>query len=112
MAVLRTRQLFIASQEVAGAAEDVLVVPAGKRYIIRDLRVSNRTGVAPGTVLVLLNSSGGHQLALYQSTTLGAYQSDGSSVDVALESGDKLTVFSEQVGTVYCATGADLDLSE
>lgn len=110
MALLRTKRLAAHAQAVAGAVETIYTVPAGYRSVVRDVRVSNRTGSTSTRTLVMLRTSGVSDCAIIDDASLPTETLLGLACDVVLEAGDSVVVFNVVAGIVYWLSGAELTL--
>lgn len=110
MAVLRTRRLVAIAQAVAGTVEVIYTVPSGYRSVVRDVRVSNRTGNTSTRTLVMLRTSGVSDCAIIDDASLPTETLLALTCDCVLEAGDSIVVFNTIAGVVYYVSGAELTL--
>jgi hypothetical protein len=111
VALLRTKQLAIHTQAVAGAAEGILTVPASYRAVVRDVRIANFSGANATGVQAFVLDSGGTVVQLVYLPTLANLGTFGLLCDVVLEQNQAVIVQASVAGVAYLLSGALLTVS-
>ena len=107
MAFAYTRQLVGIYSSGAETGLSLLVVPAGRRYVLRDISLGNWTA-ASAHVEVYARVQTGYPIALWR-TDVPAAGSAHLDLRQALEAGDELFCTIDPGGASIAVTGYDLD---
>jgi hypothetical protein len=111
MAVIRTRRLGVAHITVAGTGVSVYECPAGRRGILRDIWIKNRTDTEVARVTVDLYLSGGSIIGGIFDGPLQPQEAHHVVCDTCLEAGDSLQSYSSAADVTLWASGAELDIT-
>jgi len=108
VALLRTTRLGYHKVASANTAETFYTCPTGFRAVVRDIRITNPfAGPSTVTICGIIPSGGTDSYWLFAGPmTSGELAS--TLAETVMESGDALFAYSDVVGTLFYASGAQL----